>query len=166
MMQRRDRAARLADVARIGARGAGAADPVAVGVGHDLVYLPDLARRLGPEPLRASFTEEELRGLAPGVEPARYFGVRWAAKRAAAKAFAELAAALHVPAAGLSSPLAYEIAAWPSGVMPYLRLHGRPAALLAEIGARVALSVTHDRDYAAAFVVIARAAAPAYARAV
>jgi phosphopantetheinyl transferase (holo-ACP synthase) len=165
MIGRRDRATRIGEAARIGARSASAAEPgevdVATSVGHALVYLPEFAHQLGPDFLREFFAPAEIDAQRDAYDPVRTFGVRWAAKKAASKAFCALAAELHVPSMGLGHPRAYEIRFSPGELVPAIGLQGRPKAVVAELALagtapRIALGATYERDYASAFVVIVR----------
>ncbi len=163
-MLRRTRANRLADVGRIAVHAAreGLESPsigARLGVGHDLVYLPDFAPHLAPRFVERAYTPAEAAYCADASDPLPYFAARWAAKEAAYKAFSELAAAFRAPAAGLTNFRCYEVVHEDGLAVPRLRLHGAAERLMAELSARgpvtTSLSLTHERDYAAAFVVLA-----------
>jgi phosphopantetheine--protein transferase-like protein len=162
-MVRRDRATRLADVGGIALRPARAAIERASGAilaaGHDLCFLPELAGRLSPGFVEGAYTAGEAAFCADAADPLAYYGARWAAKEAAYKAVTELAARLRAPLAGLSTLRDYEVVHEEGRAVPALRLRGRPAAFLHEVSRErdvtVSLSITRERDYAAAFVVIA-----------
>lgn len=166
MLRRLDRAARLATLARTAARPVESRLPAlglgaALAAGHDLVYLPEFAGRLRPRFVERAFTPAEAAYAGEAWDPVPHLATRWAAKEAAYKACSQLAAGLGLPAGALACFRDYEVAVPPGGGAPTLRLHGRAAALIEELRAdgaevTVSLSLTHERDYAAAFVVIAR----------
>ena len=141
-----------------GRRGGPGAAGALVAAGHDLVYLPDLAPRLRPRFVARAYTGGEAAEAGALPDPLPFFGTRWAAKEAAYKAFCDLVAALGRAPDGLACVRNYEVSRRAGTVIPELVLHGAPADLLAELarGADVAvsLSLTDERDYAAAFVVI------------
>ena len=127
----------------------------AVGAGCDLVHVPDFRDKLHPRFLQRAFAAAE---IAHCEDRAESFAARWAAKEAAYKAVRQLAEKLGEDPAGLGVFRDYVVEAGASKV-PSLRLGGRPAALVEKLrggGARVevGLSLTHDGDYAAAFVVV------------
>jgi phosphopantetheine--protein transferase-like protein len=164
VLQRRDRGTRLADVARLAVRPARenllTRDTQAVtGVGFELVYLPDFMDRLADGAFEKAFTDEESTEGAEASDPNTYFGSRLAAKEAARKAVAEIASALRIPADGLCCLANYEVAHRPMSVVPEVKLSGRPKFVVDQLRARgcdvtLSVSITHERDYAGAFVVI------------
>jgi holo-[acyl-carrier protein] synthase len=126
---------------------------MALRLGIDLVAVATVAESLdGPHRahyLERVYTEREVadcRDHAGEVEPHR-LAARFAAKEAAIKA---------LPGAGEGVPLAQiEVVRDGSGQVS-LALTGRAAELLAEVGGgEIAVSLTHEGDYAAATVVIA-----------
>jgi holo-[acyl-carrier protein] synthase len=165
MLVRRDRAKRLSDVAQLAARGTAAPREAALGraaplvaAGHDLVYLPEFAARLGESFVERAFTREEAAAAGGAEDPVPHFAARWAAKEAARKAFTDLAARLGVSPDGLGASRQYEVARRAGLATPALVLHDRARGLADELAREgtvvVSLSITDERDYAAAFVVI------------
>ncbi len=123
-----------------------------VGVGVDLVHVPAFAEQLGRPGTRFAggvFTPGE-RGDAEG-DPAR-LAARWAAKEAVIKAWS---ASLHGTAPPMDEHLHHLIEvvkdAWDR---PRIRLLGEVAKHLSEHEVEVSLS--HDGDYAVAYVVLSR----------
>jgi holo-[acyl-carrier protein] synthase len=121
-------------------------------VGLDLVDVADVERSVrgehGEHYLRRIYTEAEVdacRGPSGRVEPDR-LAARFAAKEAAIKA---------LPGAGEEVRLTQiEVCRDASGA-PTLKLSGRAAELFSALGAtEIAVSLTHERDFAAATVVI------------
>jgi holo-[acyl-carrier protein] synthase len=127
-----------------------------VAVGCDLVQLSEFRRRASPRFVARAFTPGEVRDTLDRGDALASLAARWAAKEAAYKALSQAAARRGLSARGLGVFRDYEVSS--SGRRPSLVLHGRPAALAAELHASVALSLTHDGDYAAAFVVVAERA--------
>lgn len=127
-----------------------------LGVGIDVVAVSGFAEQLGVPgtAVRSSFTAGERRDCAgPGrdeAEQAKHFAARWAAKEAVIKAWSggNFGGA---PAVDRVRPEDIEVRvdAWGR---PSIRLHGEVAEALGD--AVVHLSLTHDGDTAAAFVVI------------
>ena len=120
--------------------------------GIDLAHLPEFERHDHPRFHKRVFSDGELTEAGGALES---LAARWAAKEAAYKAFSQLAAALQLDAEGLATFRDYQV----QGRQPRLVLSGRPAQLVEELqrGGRavsMSLSLTHDGDYAAAFVVI------------
>jgi holo-[acyl-carrier protein] synthase len=123
---------------------------MALRVGIDLVKVATIQEALaehGERYLRRVYTEAEVatcRDPAGAVVPLR-LAARFAAKEAAAKVLG--------PAG--DTPLPWpEIEVVRTGAAPLLRLHGRAADLAAEHGiTELALSFTHEDEYAAAVVV-------------
>lgn len=131
---------------RAGSSG-GQTAPVIVGIGTDLVDVPRFAAVLARTPrLRPRlFTDAEQLLSSGAPRGARSLAARFAAKEAAAKA--------------LGAPRGWgwhdaEVVAGLRG-RPLLRVTGRLASVAAEAGVTAwHLSLTHDADLAAAFVVI------------
>ena len=120
--------------------------------GCDLVHLPEFERHHHPRFRERAYGDAELTEAGGRLDS---LAARWAAKEAAYKAFSQLAAQLQLDEEGLAVFRDYQV----SGEKPRLVLSGRPAALVEELkrGGRavsISLSLTHDGDYAAAFVVI------------
>jgi len=117
-------------------------------VGVDLVEISRVERalqRYGERFLRRVYTEREL-AYAKGRVAA--LATRWAAKEAAAKAFGT--------GIGIIRLKEIEILCDDQG-KPELYLHGRAAQLAAQHQwGRFAVSLSHARDYAIAFVVMQR----------
>ncbi|QNG18307.1 holo-ACP synthase [Rhodococcus triatomae] len=123
------------------------------GVGIDLVTVSEFAeqlRRPGTAVL-GNFTPGERRDCASrSSEPARHYAARWAAKEALIKAWsAALFASPPVLPETIHPLIEVVTDAWGR---PRLRLHGEVAEHLA--GMTVHVSLTHDGDTAAAFVVL------------
>lgn len=126
-----------------------------VGVGIDLVHVPAFAAQLSQPGSRFAgvFTAGErgdARDRASG--PAQHFAARWAAKEAVIKAWS---ASLHGHAPVMDEQVHHLIEvvldAWDR---PRIRLHGEVAQHLADHDLEI--SLTHDGDYAAAYVVLSR----------
>jgi holo-[acyl-carrier protein] synthase len=124
--------------------------------GVDIVELDRIERavtRWGERFLARVFTPGERRDS--GSRPAS-LAARWAAKEAAAKALGLGVRGIGAAARGAASALRWhdlEVRRDARG-QPLLVLHGAAAARAAELGWRsVALSLSHGRDYAVAFVV-------------
>jgi holo-[acyl-carrier protein] synthase len=110
---------------------------MATGVGIDLLEIERLERALERRPRLAQrvFTEAELRYAAARGRPARHLAARFAAKEAVVKALGIRA----------FRPREIEVLA---GEPPTVRLSGRTAEAAA--GRKLAISLTHSRDNAAA----------------
>jgi holo-[acyl-carrier protein] synthase len=114
------------------------------GVGIDLIEIERLERALERRPrlARRLFTEAELESVRPRLRPGRHLAARFAAKEAAIKAL------------GAATLAAREIEVEGGALeAPRLRLHGRAAALAADRGLELQLSLTHSQEMAAAVVV-------------
>ena len=122
-----------------------------LGIGMDLVDIARVHHLLLRHPERAAerlFTPGERAYAERRASPARHYAARFAAKEAAYKALA-------------GSPLArriswqdVEVVSEPDG-RPTLRLHGRAAERMAELGATSAwLTLTHADHVAGATVVV------------
>jgi holo-[acyl-carrier protein] synthase len=121
------------------------------GIGTDIVAvarIASLVERHGDRFLARCFRPGELAVLRERVPAAAHaaLAARWAAKEAFVKALA-----------GRGTGVVYrdiEVVRRPDGA-PELRLHGSAAAALAAAGAGGTLvSLSHERDYAAATVVL------------
>jgi phosphopantetheine--protein transferase-like protein len=137
---------------------------IALFAGHDLVYLPDFAPKLRRRFIERAFTPREIAEVEGGSDPLPRFAARWAAKEAAYKALCQLALTRDLSTRGLARFRDYEVLPHPRLSAPALHLHGAPAALVKALGGGahvvVSLSLSHDGDYASAFVIIASAAPP------
>jgi holo-[acyl-carrier protein] synthase len=124
----------------------------ALAAGCDLVYLPDFKDLALPRFLERAFTLREVRDTLGRSDSLASLAARWAAKEAAYKAFSQLAVARGLDPLGLAVFRHYEVVSQGRG--PQLRLHGRPLAITEELRVQVSLSLTHDGEYSAAFVVL------------
>jgi holo-[acyl-carrier protein] synthase len=118
-------------------------------VGIDLIEIDRLARALERRPALAAriFTDSEREFAGARAHPDQHLAARFAAKEAALKAL------------GLGGLRLHEVEVLGGGdEAPRLALHGRAAAVAAERGVALEVSLTHARAVAAA-VVIARPAA-------
>ena len=111
------------------------------GLGLDLVDIDRLERALDRRPRLAKrlFTAAEIDFAAARRRPARHLAVRFAAKEAAIKALGGRGVA----------PRDVEVV---GSAPPRLELHGRAAELAAMAEVELAVSLTHSRELAAAFV--------------
>jgi len=121
----------------------GGGPPAAAGVGAvgiDLVEIDRVERALERHPRLAErlFRPDELSACRARRRPARHLAARFAAKEAAIKALG-----------GGFPPRDVEVVGSPA---PALRLHGAAAAVAAEQGVELSVSLTHSRDDAAAVV--------------
>jgi len=126
-----------------------------VGVGVDLVHVPSFAQQLDQAGTRfeGAFLPGERRDAADRTsDAARHLAARWAAKEAVIKAWS---ASLHGSAPVMSEHVHHLIElvsdAWGR---PRVRLHGAVAQHLD--GHALEVSVSHDGDYAVAYVVLSR----------
>ena len=122
-----------------------------LGLGLDLVSLPRMERsleRFGDRLLERVLTPVERAALPAASGPrTAYVAARFAAKEAAVKA-------LGTGFAAGVGPRDVEVVSLPSG-KPELRLHGAAARRAGELGAAsVHISLTHERDAAAAVVIL------------
>jgi holo-[acyl-carrier protein] synthase len=136
---------------------------VTIAAGHDLVYIPEFRRLLRPRFIARAFTAAEASASEEAFDSATYLASRWAAKEAAYKAVCDLSASRGLTLDGLASFRDYEVVRRPGTPVPALVFHGGPQRVLALLSGdscvEVSLSLTHEHDYAAAFVVIACAPA-------
>lgn len=117
-----------------------------VGIGTDLVDSRRLTSWLTqPRLLSKYFTEGELHDVGRSAHPAASLAARFAAKEAFGKA-------LGTGLKGLSLR-EIEIQRGPEG-QPSLRLAGSALQALETRGARVHLTLSHEREYSLAFVVL------------
>ena len=120
------------------------------GIGVDLCQVPRLARlrqRYGARFLNRVFTPDEQRYCGTGAACDERFAARFAAKEAFLKALGT----------GFAQGISLrdvEVVTEPSG-RPVLRITGAAAVLLQQRGGTgVHVSLSHEREYAAAFVVL------------
>lgn len=135
----------LQRAASAAARGRGSV----VGAGCDLVHVPGFRDKIRDAFLARAYHEDEVAECRDRFDAAESLAARWAAKEAAYKALRQISSA-----DGLASFRDYVVVTDPESRVPRLRLFGAPAALVERLRAEVALSLTHDGDYAAAFVVV------------
>ena len=121
-----------------------------VGLGTDLAEISRVARsieRFGQRFLERVYTPGEIEYCMRKKGFAESFAARFAAKEAGAKALGT----------GISRGVSwqeFEVRRAPSG-KPSLHLSGRAAQLAAELGmVRMALSLTHSREFAMAVVIM------------
>lgn len=133
--------------------------PEVLGVGVDLVHVPDFAEQLDRPGTRFAsvFTPGERRDAAEraastGGSPARHLAARWAAKEALVKAWS--ASIFGAPPVMGDEALAQVEVVCDAWGRPRLRLHADVAHHLAPLTPHV--SLTHDGDHALAWVVLAR----------
>jgi holo-[acyl-carrier protein] synthase len=126
-----------------------------VGIGVDLVHVPAFAEQLALPGSRFEgvFLPGELRDArGRTTDPARHLAARWAAKEAVVKGWS---ASLFGTAPVMSEHVHHLIEvvsdAWGR---PRIRLHGEVADHLA--GHSLEVSLSHDGDYATAYVVLSR----------
>lgn len=124
-----------------------------LGIGVDLVHVPSFADQLDQSGTRfetAFLPGERSDALDHSSDSARHFAARWAAKEAVVKAWS---ASLYGEAPPMDDPIFHLIEmvtdAWGR---PRIRLHGEVAKRLA--GHTFEVSVSHDGDYAIAYVVL------------
>lgn len=109
-------------------------------LGIDLIEIDRVERALSRRPRLATrlFRPGELVACGDRARPGRHLAARFAAKEAAIKALG-----------GGFGPRDVEVVGSPE---PALRLHGRAAAIAANRGVDLSVSLTHSRDNAAAVV--------------
>ena len=109
-------------------------------VGIDLLEIARLERALERRPRLAErlFTEGEIAYAAERARPGRHLAARFCAKEAVAKALRLRA----------WSPREVEVVATANG--PRVELRGKVAERAADLGVQVEVSLTHDRELAAA----------------
>ncbi len=120
-----------------------AAATAEAGIGIDLVDISRIERALERRPrlARRIFTEDELEYAATRRRPARHLAARFAAKEAVVKAL------------GLAPGTVMREIEVVAGSPPELRLHDEVARLAAERGLGVRISLTHERELAAAVAI-------------
>lgn len=131
-----------------------------VGVGVDLVHVPSFADQLaqpGSE-FEQMFTPGERRDASSrSTERSRHLAVRWAAKEAVVKAWSAslfgTAPVMDDDAVDGGALRLIEVVSDAWG-RPRIRLHGEVAKHLD--GVSVEVSLSHDGDYATAYVVLSR----------
>lgn len=125
------------------------------GIGVDLVHVPTFADQLATPGSRFPdlFTPGERSDVAARGGQPRHLAVRWAAREALVKAWSSLVYG-EPPLLGDEALRQIEVAcdAWGR---PRLVLHGDVAAYLADCSTE--LSLSHDGDYAVAYVVLSAA---------
>jgi holo-[acyl-carrier protein] synthase len=127
-----------------------------VGVGVDLVHVPsfeDQMQRPGTMFASAFLPGERSDARSHPSGSARHFAARWAAKEAVIKAWS---ASMHGEAPVMDEQVHHliELVADVWG-RPRIRLHGEVAKWLD--GHSIEVSLSHDGDYAIAYVVLSRA---------
>ena len=122
-----------------------AAQPAPPSVGIDLLDIARLERALERRPRLADrlFTDGERDYAASRARPGQHLAARFCAKEAVAKAL------------GMEAWDFRDVEVVSTGGAPELRLHGSVAARAAELGVRVAISLTHTGTDAAAVAVTA-----------
>jgi holo-[acyl-carrier protein] synthase len=120
-------------------------------IGIDLLEIERLERALERRPGLAErlFRQGELAFAASRARPATHLAARFAAKEAAVKALG-----------GPAVPLRDIEVEGGGNEAPRLRLHDRAAAVAAEQGVALAVSLTHSRETAAAVVIATRTPPP------
>lgn len=124
-----------------------------LGIGVDLVHVPSFADQLDQPGSRfetAFLPGERSDAQSRSSDSARHFAARWAAKEAVVKAWsASMYGQAPVMAEGIHHLIELVTDAWGR---PRIRLHGEVAKRLA--GHTFEVSVSHDGDYAIAYVVL------------
>ena len=129
-----------------------------LGVGTDLVHIPTLRAQLDDSASvfgEMTFTEAERAAARSRAsrDPARHLAARWAAKEAFVKAWSN-ARFGQAPVLQALDMRDIEVIQDVHG-RPRLALHGAVAAAFQQtINGSIQLSLSHDGDYAIAFVVI------------
>ncbi|MGZ5309810.1 MAG: holo-ACP synthase, partial [Solirubrobacterales bacterium] len=113
------------------------------GIGLDLLEIGRLERALERHPRLAErlFTERELSYARARARPGRHLAARFAAKEATVKAL------------GLSGGFGLREVEVEEGEPPSLRLNGRAAEAAREQGVELSVSLTHEREMAAAVAI-------------
>ncbi|MDQ3157860.1 MAG: holo-ACP synthase [Actinomycetota bacterium] len=126
-----------------------------VGVGVDLVHIPSFEEQMDQPGtgFDTVFTPGERSDVrSKGSTPARHFAVRWAAKEAVIKAWS---ASIYGEPPVMDEQIHHLIEvvtdAWGR---PRIKLHGEVAKRLPDV--EFQLSLSHDGDYATAYVVMTR----------
>jgi holo-[acyl-carrier protein] synthase len=114
------------------------------GVGIDLLDVGRLERALERRPRLAErvFTDAEREYAAGRARPGMHLAARFCAKEAVAKAL------------GLTGWSFRDVEVVATGAAPEVRLTGTVAARAAELGGRVAISLTHTDDVAGAVAIL------------
>ena len=124
-----------------------------LGVGVDLVHVPTFADQLdlpGTRFASAFSPGERSDARSHSSDSARHFAARWAAKEAVIKAWsASMYGSAPVMDEGIHGLIEVVTDAWGR---PRIRLHGEVAKRLEEH--TLELSLSHDGDYAIAYVVL------------
>ena len=126
-----------------------------VGIGVDLVHVPSFAEQLAQPGTRfeAAFLPGERRDARSRTsDAARHLAARWAAKEAVIKAWSGSMYG-QAPVMGEDVHALIELVADAWG-RPRIRLHGEVAKHLA--GHELEVSLSHDGDYAIAYVTLSR----------
>lgn len=126
-----------------------------VGIGIDLVHIPSFRDQMltAGTGFEQVFTPGERSDVhSKGSHPARHFAARWAAKEAVIKAWSESIFG-EPPVMGEDVHHLIEVVtdAWGR---PRIVLHGEVAKRLGDV--TLNLSLSHDGDYATAYVVMSR----------
>jgi len=133
-------------------------DAHVLGVGVDLVHVPTFAEQLDVPGSRFAgvFTPGERSDVAErsadGGSDARHWAVRWAAKEAVVKAWS--ASMFGEPAVMGDEAFSRIETVTDAWGRPRVRLHGEVARHLA--GCAIEISLSHDGDYAIAYVVLSQ----------
>ena len=147
-----------------------------LGVGVDITHIPRITRliqRWESRFLQRAFAPSEIaryRSLADAVSgpcPMAYVASRWAAKEALHKAvyprtgirldFAEIEVCRWVPTAengGFSRKFCAPAEVMRTGSAPAFAFHGAAAQCVSRLNLQPSLSISHDGEYAVAFVVV------------
>jgi holo-[acyl-carrier protein] synthase len=115
----------------------------AMGIGIDLVDISRIERALQRRPrlARRLFTEAEIEYAAARRRPARHLAARFAAKEAVVKAL------------GLGRGASMREIEVVAGAPPSIRLHDEAARIAGERGLEVKVSLSHEREVAAAVAI-------------
>ena len=115
--------------------------PPVHGIGVDLIEISRIERALERQPGLAErlFQPDELAYARSRGHPGQHLAARFAAKEAAVKALG-------------AGSIAFREVEVVAGEPPTLRLHGKAATAARERGIKLAVSLTHSRELAAAVV--------------
>lgn len=116
------------------------------GVGVDLIEVSRIERAIRRRPRLASrlFTEREIRYASSRRRPARHLAARFAAKEAVIKAL------------GIDSGVCLKDIEVLAGSPPVLELHDEVGRIAEDRRLRVKISLTHEREMAAAVAIAER----------